>query len=217
MSSAEDQSRSEDDEQHEDRPQKKAKFQSQNIRLRMTWKQKALAVQYYDETIPKPTYEQLAQWCKAKFKLHQSPHKSTVLTWLKADMKAKLLTKLQTEASPHVQNMKSMYECKHPQLESTLHTWFIDMQSKRAFITDVLVHEKALQISGKLGITDFVASPSWVSQFKKRHCIQEYICHGEAGSADGVNVILGQEICKKLFQDVSADSDIYNADETGLF
>ena len=61
MSSAEDQSRSEDDEHHEDRPQKKSKFQSTNIRLRMTWKQKALAVQYYDETIPKPTYEQLAQ------------------------------------------------------------------------------------------------------------------------------------------------------------
>jgi len=58
MSSAEDQSRSEDDEQHEDRPQKtqlKAKFQSQNFCLRMTWKQKALAVQYYDETIPKPS------------------------------------------------------------------------------------------------------------------------------------------------------------------
>jgi len=27
---------------------------------------------------------------------------------------------------------------------------------------DVLIHEKALQISGNLGITDFVASPSWV-------------------------------------------------------
>ena len=59
MSSAEDQSRSEGDEQHEDRPQKKTKFQLQNIRLRMTWKQKALAVQYYDERIPKPTYEDM--------------------------------------------------------------------------------------------------------------------------------------------------------------
>ena len=54
----------------------------------MTWKQKALAVQYYDKMIPKPTYEELAQWCKAKFKLPQSPHKSTVLSWLKSDVKA---------------------------------------------------------------------------------------------------------------------------------
>ena len=111
----------------------------------MTWKQKALAMQYYDERIPKPTYEELAQWCKAKFKLPQSPHKSTVLSWLKADVKAKLLLKLQTEASPHIQNMKSMYECKHPQLESTLQTWFIDMQSKKAFITDLHIREKGFK------------------------------------------------------------------------
>ena len=37
----------------------------------MTWRQKALAVQHYNAVIPKPTNEELAEWCRIQFKFDQ--------------------------------------------------------------------------------------------------------------------------------------------------
>ena len=75
-----------EDDAAEERVSKKAKHGSKgSSRCRMTWKQKALAVQHYEQMVPKPTHDQLGEWCKQTFKLDQTPSKCAVgstLMWV---------------------------------------------------------------------------------------------------------------------------------------
>lgn len=38
-------------------------------RIRFSWKQRALTVHHYNTTVPRPTLEELAEWCKQEFTL----------------------------------------------------------------------------------------------------------------------------------------------------
>ncbi len=55
-----------------------------------------------------------------------------------------------------------------------------------------MISEKALELAAELKHTEFKASPIWLLQFKKRHNIQQYVLHGESGSADKVDVDVGK-------------------------
>ena len=43
-------------------------------RMRFSWKQPALTVHHYNTTVPRPTLEELAEWCKQEFTLSRRPH-----------------------------------------------------------------------------------------------------------------------------------------------
>ena len=86
--------------------------------------------------------------------------------------------------------------------------WFLKLQSSKSIISGDLIREKAMELAQKMGYHNFKASRNWVDIFMSRHCIKQYKRHGEAGSADTVNVVLGQEICN--YFEMSAD-DIYHA------
>jgi hypothetical protein len=61
-------------------------------------------------------------------------------------------------------------------------------------------------------------SNGWLGNFKKRHNIKEYACHGEAAAADihNHNNIRIMEEDRQLAS-TYALSDILNMDETGLY
>ena len=197
------------DDTREESASKKARHGSKSAgskgsRCRLTWKQKAQAVQHYDTTVPKLKHEQLGEWCKKTFKLQQAPGKCAVGKWLKPETKSRLLYKLETEISAHVQQQKALYEPKYPQLEAKLTEWFLTQQTNQAILMDDAIRDQALKFAEGLNLVNFRASSNWITKFKKRHGIKQYATHGESGSADKVNVVIGQEFCLEFFKDVSA-------------
>jgi len=185
-------------------------------RFRIPWKQKALALKHFDQTVPKMKLLELADWCKTTFKYDRAPAESTVSLWLKPATKSFLLKKLEEECSPYVLKHKTIHTVRFPEIESRLIEWFHAMENRGAVLTDQLLQQQAKEISKELNVTNFSASKGWIDSVKKRAQIKQIVCHGEAGSADIVNVAISQSTCSFLFRDSSAD-DIYNADETGLF
>ena len=147
------------DDAAEESVSKKARYGSKgSSRCRITWKQKALAVQHYEQMVPKPTHDQLGEWCKKTFKLDQTPSKCAVGKWLKQETKAQLLHKLETEVSAHVQQQKSLYGARYPELEVALDQWFHTVQANNGVITDETIREQALKLGTSLNLVDFRAS-----------------------------------------------------------
>lgn len=176
-------------------------------RMRFSWKQRALTVHHYNTTVPRPTLEELAEWCKQEFTLSRRPHITAISRWLHKGKQ--LIQMLADEESPRVQDLKAIYPERFPGLDDAVMQWFLKMESRRAVITDQVIQEKARDIARELKIDKFCASSGWLEKFKKRHNIQQYQCHGEAASADSLNVVLAQETFAKLFRDTPADN-IYN-------
>ena len=69
-----------------------------------------------------------------------------------------------------------------------------------------------------MGITDFTASDGWLWRFRNRHGIGNKFFHGEAASAPTEDVEPFRQKVNKLIQDERLlISQVYNADESGLF
>jgi hypothetical protein len=79
-----------------------------------------------------------------------------------------------------------------------------------------ILKEKAKNFSVLLGIEDFKASEGWLTKFKQRHNIKQYLKQGESGSAPISELPLYREDLKNITAQYQL-SDIFNADETGLF
>jgi hypothetical protein len=79
-----------------------------------------------------------------------------------------------------------------------------------------ILKEKAKNFSVLLGIEDFKASEGWLTKFKQRHNIKQYLKQGESGSAPISELPLYREDLKNITVQYQL-SDIFNADETGLF
>ena len=69
-----------------------------------------------------------------------------------------------------------------------------------------------------MGITDFIASDGWLWHFRNRHGIGNKLLHGEAASASAEDVEPFRQKLNNLLRDEGLlISQIYNADESGLF
>jgi len=55
---------------------------------------------------------------------------------------------------------------KDPKMESDLHSWYLDMESKHQVITGKMIKHKALEFSN---CRDFIASKGWLDKFKQRY------------------------------------------------
>lgn len=106
---------------------------------------------------------------------------------------------------------------KHDELDKAVYTWFVDARARNIPLSGATVQQKALQYACLLGLDDFKASTGWLSRFKTRHGIVGKVLSGESAAAD-------EEAASEWISDNAASlleqyspSDIYNADETGLF
>ena len=76
----------------------------------------------------------------------------------------------------------------------------------------------ATKLASHLGYTDFKGSEGWLWRFRNWHGLFNEIQHGEVGDADMASVAPFREKLTRLMSDEGlALSQIYNADETGMF
>lgn len=102
-------------------------------------------------------------------------------------------------------------------MEELLVKYIKHLREENFPVSKDLIIESALRISDELKIVDFKASNGWFERFKKRKNIGNYKESGEAEKVDKAVVkIWEQDILTKLLKKFDK-SDIYNADETGLF
>lgn len=67
----------------------------------------------------------------------------------------------------------------------------------------------------RVRMSELQKSNDWINHIKKRHGISEHIMHGEAGSADMIQVCITEAGFPQIFHDIDPN-DTYNMDETGL-
>jgi hypothetical protein len=106
---------------------------------------------------------------------------------------------------------------KNPEVEEALSMWFKARTEQGVALSGPLLMAKANEIAKELGHAEFDATTGWLNRWKVRNQIVYKRLHGEKNSAD---VLGAQEwIDNKLptLLENYAPSDIYNADETGLY
>lgn len=101
--------------------------------------------------------------------------------------------------------------------EATL-TWFKQQRAAGVLVRGTEVLNAAEKFAQLQGVKDFKASEGWLFRFKRRHGLSNRKAHGEALDCDES----GLEDFRQKFSDLISKeglllSQIYNADETGLF
>ena len=94
--------------------------------------------------------------------------------------------------------------------------WFSAVRGKKQTVTGPMLMEKSKEFAERLG-SDFNPSVGWLSRWKNRMSIKFKRAHGEKSSADGAAA--EHWLVDKLHELLEdfAETDIFNADETGLF
>lgn len=113
-------------------------------------------------------------------------------------------------------HVKKVRLCEKADIDSSLLEWFKQCRAANLPINGPLLKEKAEEFGRLLG-QDFSCSNGWLDRFKQRHSINFGKVSGEAKS---VSVELTEEWVKEKWPKIRegyADSEIYNADETGIF
>lgn len=105
----------------------------------------------------------------------------------------------------------------HPDVENALLMWFKAQRSQNVSVSGRLLQEKANHFARLFGKMDFECSESWIYRFRRRHDVVVDKVRVEVAS-------VSQSDCDKLVKKVSpkltedyTDSQIKDADETGLF
>lgn len=105
------------------------------------------------------------------------------------------------------------------QLDEALSKWFLLKRSEGVPISGPMCAKQAEIFHKRLKIKEpFNASSGWLHRFKKRRGIRELTIQGEKLSGDGEAMV---EFCYELETIITENnlqpSQIYNADETGLY
>ncbi|XP_023314369.1 tigger transposable element-derived protein 6-like [Trichogramma pretiosum] len=106
---------------------------------------------------------------------------------------------------------------KDEDVEKTLKKWFVEVREKGAPINGPLLKAKAEDLSKKLGKENFKATDGWLSRWRGRENIVYRKPHGEQAEADFTSA---NEWFIQEWPEISKNyspSDIFNADETGLY
>ena len=112
---------------------------------------------------------------------------------------------------------KSMKARSFSVMEEQLMSQFAEARGRDTAISGPLLQEKAQQIPPELGATNFNASKGWLDNLKKRNNIVYKTMSGEKKNLDPETVKKWKtEILPELIKEYSL-SDIFIADETGLF
>lgn len=115
-------------------------------------------------------------------------------------------------------SMKRMRESSLPKVDAALFRWFKDIQSENMMgITGQDLQKKAADLAKQLGLGDVEITMSWINRWKQRHNVISKKIIGESGSVDDGVV---KDWLTKHLPLISAEfdpSNIFNADETGVF
>lgn len=111
---------------------------------------------------------------------------------------------------------KKMKKGNHEDLEAALFLWFKQTRSMNIPISGPIVMEKADEFATEMKI-DFTPNTGWLERFKQRKGISFRAVCGEAASAPQQEANdWSSGILQKILSTYK-ETDIFNADETGLF
>jgi hypothetical protein len=185
------------------------------------------ALRRHKQSYPKATHADFIEWFQDEFnhKINQFNYKinqSTVSLSLSAQFDY-LDTDTRKDMSLTNQRLS---QSNWPDLEAVLFEWQQKMQGKmqgqKAVITGDTLKEKAHEIWPLLPQYHEQPEPKWsngwLTNFKNRFHIKEYVCYGEGGTAD----INSPENIKQMQEnrDLAATyppENVLNMDETGLY
>jgi len=125
---------------------------------------------------------------------------------------------IECEALQNESQSRKRKRCgKDDTVERALKEWFVKVRNKDARVSGPLLRQKAEELAEKMGKVDFKATEGWFHRWKKRENICFQKMHGEQGDADftGAHFWLENE-WPSLISEFSP-SDVFNADETGLY
>lgn len=106
----------------------------------------------------------------------------------------------------------------HENIENRLYAWFLERKVLGDLITDLVLQEKALEISNKFGgSSTFNANKDWLTKFKKRCNIHLICTYGKKTSED---IVAAEKFVINFMKQVEKEGithhNIYNMDEMGL-
>jgi transposase len=111
---------------------------------------------------------------------------------------------------------KRLRELEYPDIDTAVFQWFKQMRSQNVPINGPLLQSKAQRFADLLHHTNFKASSGWFTKFTQRHGISYKQVCGEGAAVDFDAVQKWKDELPKLLAKYRA-SDIFNADELGLF
>lgn len=125
----------------------------------------------------------------------------------------------QSDSSKSVSNRKTMKSAKFKELDNAMAKWFLQKRAEGIPISGPMCVQQAQYFHTHLKVEgEFHASSGWLYRFKKRHGIHELSIQGEKLSADDSAMV---EFCYDLETVIQkhnlTPSQVYNADETGLY
>src|SRR5687767_14938177 len=83
-------------------------------------------------------------------------------------------------------------------IDQALAIWVEQALNASLDLSGNILKEKAMTFAELLNKNDFKASEGWLSGFKERHNIKEYVKHGEAGSAPILELPIYREQIKSV-------------------
>ncbi|GFN87424.1 tigger transposable element-derived protein 6 [Plakobranchus ocellatus] len=121
------------------------------------------------------------------------------------------------ENNSHEPQRKKPRLATNAAIDEAVLTWFKQTRAINTPTSGPIICEQARIIADKLGVAGFQASNGWLEKFKQRHGIVFKVACGESASVDTTVVEDWKKATlDKLLSEYSS-SDIFNADETGLF
>lgn len=121
------------------------------------------------------------------------------------------------ESNQYSETKRKIKDDLGKKIDDETYSWFVAQRAKNLPISGPILQEKARQIATELDDKYvFMASNGWLEKFKIRHGISYRTICGESAA---VNPITTNEWINRLptIIDGYDCSDIFNADETGLF
>jgi hypothetical protein len=118
-------------------------------------------------------------------------------------------------------NAKRVKQVEHPDVDDMLELWVAQAMSQRVHLSGEIIREKWSRFADLTGIPGderLALSEGWLTAFKKRCGLKEFKRHGEAESANPVDIEADRKRIQEiiLFEGYAA-KNIFNMDETGLF
>lgn len=101
-----------------------------------------------------------------------------------------------------------------PQVEEALSLWITNALAAEVVINGDILREKAKIFAQGFEINNFMSSNGWVSKFKQRHNLKEYVKWGEAKSAPLETLEDERKNLHEIIKDYDLN-DVFNCDETG--
>jgi AcrR family transcriptional regulator len=116
----------------------------------------------------------------------------------------------------------SKMTAKYPDVDRETYEWFVKVRHptgrcKPLPVTSAALKMRALQISLRLGISNFQASNGWFSRWRNRFSVGKSVrLHGEASDVDINAAEKPMNDLREKLRDFKPEN-IFNMDETGLF